>query len=312
MKLSKSSQIQNQELPSQINHEAKQEQPKQEQELSSQINHEAKPEQSNPVQELPSQVNHEAKQEQPKQEQELSSQINHEAKPEQSNPVQELPSQVNHEAKQEQPKQEQELSSQINHEAKPELSNPIQELPLQVNHEAKPEQSNPVQELPLQVNQEAKQEQPKQEQELPLQVNQVQAQLKPVENEYWHSTVGGKKGRSYHFFDEVNTSNRPEEFQAKYRDLKGDYLKTAILENFKTKINDAHTLKEFKEAKREILNENNEGTKILKQKQGCFFSFFKIETTSMDALNKMLKDRENQFTEVQSDNEKSQDNNFKV
>lgn len=108
-----------------------------------------------------------------------------------------------------------------------------------------------------------------------------------VKNTYAHRVSTPLENRAHDY--EVNSSkfkNLKEQFQ----DLKGDYLKSKILENLKSRIENVSSKDELKELKKEIMSSDE--YKVLNTGQGLFTKITGIKTSSVKALDAMINEQE--------------------
>lgn len=109
-----------------------------------------------------------------------------------------------------------------------------------------------------------------------------------VINKYAYKVTEGEIGRSHQF--EVNVTEKFKSIKTQYHQLKGDHLKTKILDDFKDKILNINTIDELKEFKKNLQDMSE--YQILKTGQGLFTQITKIKTSSVSALEDMIKQRE--------------------
>lgn len=108
------------------------------------------------------------------------------------------------------------------------------------------------------------------------------------ETHYQHANFGG--GR-YHMF--AASADGFKSLKDKYSLMKGDYLKTKILSDFKELLDKA----EDKANLNDIVNafKHSDAYKVLQKGQGLFTQVFKLETSSIKALNDMVSERKQAF-----------------
>ncbi|MBL7479429.1 hypothetical protein [Legionella bononiensis] len=127
----------------------------------------------------------------------------------------------------------------------------------------------------------------------------ARAYLEQVINTYAYKTTEPSNGRDHKSytvsldkikFQKSDTSIEFQNFKNKYQAYKGDQLKTQILEDLKSRIQDASTKQELKDLKEE-LKTSYEGD-VLKTGQGWFTQTFGLKTSSMKALEHMIEQQE--------------------
>jgi hypothetical protein len=108
-----------------------------------------------------------------------------------------------------------------------------------------------------------------------------------VQNTYQHKASNPLKGRD-HFFkvDATNFKNLKAEFQ----DSKGDYLKTMILKDFQTRIENTSSKEELDALKKEL--KGSDEHKVLATGQGFATKLFGLQTSSVKALETMFEEQE--------------------
>lgn len=114
--------------------------------------------------------------------------------------------------------------------------------------------------------------------------------LKPVhhvKSKYEHEAFTPLEGRFH--AGEVN-GNDFKKIKEELKNFKGDHLKSKILQEFKTQIEQTHSQKEFNTLKKQI--ENSPEYEVLKSGQGLFTSITGIPTTSQETLEQMFKEQE--------------------
>ncbi|KTD78580.1 multifunctional virulence effector protein DrrA [Legionella waltersii] len=89
-------------------------------------------------------------------------------------------------------------------------------------------------------------------------------------------------------------------FKQQYHALKGDALKTTILNDFKSKIVNCSSRQELEDAVENIRASND--FKILAQAQGLVTHHFNLKTSSVEALERIIEDK---FTELRSSSQNS-------
>lgn len=108
------------------------------------------------------------------------------------------------------------------------------------------------------------------------------SKIMPVKNEYRY-----KDTDRMHLFSAKPGSGLEEE----YKDLRGDILKTRILENFKNKINDINSTEKLTELEGEF--KNSPEYAILKKGQGLFTKITGIKTSSIKEVEDMIQQKRN-------------------
>ena len=107
--------------------------------------------------------------------------------------------------------------------------------------------------------------------------------LSQLRHYYIHAVDNEQNGR-YHFFSIEQSVNIKGNFSA----MKGDYLKTHILEAFKTQI-EQFPADTFEERVCEL--RNSDGFKLLKKGQGIATRLLSLTTSSVNAFEKMVLDK---------------------
>lgn len=105
-------------------------------------------------------------------------------------------------------------------------------------------------------------------------------------HQYAHFTDQQSKGR-FHFFD-VKT-DATKHYKHDYQNLKGDYLKSQILSDYKKQLEATCSEDEVKNIKEKF--KRTEEYKILAAAQGLFTKMTGIQTSSVRAVEKMAEDR---------------------
>lgn len=116
-----------------------------------------------------------------------------------------------------------------------------------------------------------------------------------IENSYEHKAESQDKGR-YHAFEvsgEDFFRQNGKSIAEKYRQDKGDFLKTKILNDFKKIIESTDTEGECKKAIDDF--KKTVEYEVLKTGQGTLTKIFNLETSSEKALNKMIQDKYKQI-----------------
>lgn len=109
-----------------------------------------------------------------------------------------------------------------------------------------------------------------------------------VSNNYVGKAHNPLEGRSHGFA--VNAENFPG-LKEKFQDIKGDYLKTSILSDLQSKIENTSSKEELADLKQEI--KQSPEYKVLATGQGLFTKITGIKTSSVKELESMLDEQEN-------------------
>ena len=108
-----------------------------------------------------------------------------------------------------------------------------------------------------------------------------------VSNNYEGRAANPLEGRKHGF--EVDSSKFPE-LHEKFQDIKGDYLKTKILDDFQSRIENTSSKEELSQLKDELLNSPE--YKVLATGQGLFTKLTGKKTSSVKEFESMLKEQE--------------------
>lgn len=108
-------------------------------------------------------------------------------------------------------------------------------------------------------------------------------------NLYAHKTLDPSGGRT-HLFAVTAPNEAFKNYKAQYQKLRGDHLKTEILEDLRSQIEGAHSLAELNNLKDNLMQSPEYN--ILKKGQGVFTKITGIKTSSVKALEAMFKEKE--------------------
>ena len=108
-----------------------------------------------------------------------------------------------------------------------------------------------------------------------------------VSNNYEGRATNPLEGRKHSFeVDSRKFAGLKEEFQ----DIKGDYLKTKILEDFQSRIENTSSREELNQLKSELVNSPE--YKVLATGQGLFTKLTGIKTSSVKEFESMIEEQE--------------------
>ena len=108
-----------------------------------------------------------------------------------------------------------------------------------------------------------------------------------VSNDYVGKAHNPLEGRTHGFA--VN-ANDFVDLKEKFQDIKGDFLKTSILSDLQSKIENTSSKEELAELKQEI--KQSAEYKVLSTGQGLFTKLTGIKTSSVKTLDSMIKEQE--------------------
>jgi len=108
-----------------------------------------------------------------------------------------------------------------------------------------------------------------------------------IVNKYEHQASNESEGR-FHLF--TASASSVKGFKQDYQAMRGDHLKTKILEDFKRQIENISSPKELKTFKDNL--ENSPEFKVLNTGQGLFTKITGIKTSSVVALEDMISQKE--------------------
>ena len=111
---------------------------------------------------------------------------------------------------------------------------------------------------------------------------------------YPHMADNPLKGRSHGLG--VNSKKFPK-LRVEFQGFKGDFLKTQILKDFKTQLENASSLDELHNLVKSL--KASEEYKVLKTGQGFFTRLFGLATASAKAFDKMVAEQENKIIKNQ-------------
>ncbi|KTD61485.1 Dot/Icm T4SS effector [Legionella santicrucis] len=117
-------------------------------------------------------------------------------------------------------------------------------------------------------------------------VTEKQIKSLHIVNQYEHFTDQQSKGR-FHLFEA--TADIIKSYKNNYQNLKGDYLKSQILVDFKKQLEEANNLEDVNKITDDFKKSNE--YKILTTGQGLFTKITGIQTSSEKAVDQMVKDR---------------------
>ena len=114
-----------------------------------------------------------------------------------------------------------------------------------------------------------------------------------IENKYAYKAFNPEAGRSHLFSASISTASVADDFKSRYKAMHGDHLKTKILEDLKEKIQNTSSKAELGELKTKLMTSPEYD--VLKTGQGLFTRITGIKTSSVVALEDMLKQKEESF-----------------